>query len=221
MATATDYEMLVEYAETTRGSLRVNRERNVILGVKIQGLVSLNNREYLPKALRDAVPLYEGAKVNVDHPGKRDLNAVRSYHERFGTIRDVRFVEGQGLFGNLHYNPEHPLAKQVLWDAENNPTSVGLSPIVRASVSKKNGRIVIEAIASVQSVDLVADPATTGSLFESADDELASATLAQIKAHRPDLVAAVFSEHRQAKAKPAPAYPERMDGKAFARALRR
>ena len=75
----------------------------------------------------------------------------------------------KGLFADFHFNPKHALAEQLVWDAEHAPENVGFSHNVEARTVRRGERIVVEAITRVQSVDLVADPATTRGLFESAD----------------------------------------------------
>ena len=81
-----------------------------------------------------------------------------------------------GLYGDFHFNPKHALAEQLCWDAEHAPGNVGFSHDVEAQTSRKNGRVVVEAIRKVSSVDLVADPATTSGLFESRDAAVGHAT---------------------------------------------
>ncbi len=100
--------------ESFSRSSKVDRAAGVIRDVKLIGFKSKNNRSYPPGVLRDSVHVYEGAKVNLDHP-ERDAAQPRKYSERFGVIRSARFVEGQGVFGDFHFNPKHPLAEQVLW----------------------------------------------------------------------------------------------------------
>ena len=170
----------------------------MIRGVKILGLESRNQRSYLPEALSRAVPLYEGAKVNVNHP-KGSPTGPRDYQDRLGTIRNVEVRAEQGLFGDLHFNPRHTLAEQLIWDAEHSPENVGFSHNVEAQTSRRGDRVVVEAITRVQSVDLVADPATTRGLFESAagvksQPELTAMTLEELRQHRPDLLAEAMGE---------------------------
>ena len=160
--------------ESLSGSVKVDREAGVIRGVKLIGFESKNGRVYPPKVLKESVHLYEGAKVNVDHPRDGNATSERSYGDRLGVIRNVRFVEGKGNFGDFHFNPKHPMADQVVWDAENNPESLGFSHNATLRLGQpKNGKQVIESIVAIRSMDLVADPATTTSLFESEymDDE--------------------------------------------------
>jgi hypothetical protein len=148
---------------------RVDRTRGIVTGVKIIGLHSKHGYDYTPEALRAAIPLYEGIKVNIDHPERSKPGAARSYADRFGKLVNVRFVEREGLIGDFHYNTQHPLADQFAWDAENSPAACGFSHNAGGQVVTRNGRQVCESIDSVRSVDLVADPATTASLFESLD----------------------------------------------------
>ena len=145
---------------------QVDSAMGVIRGVKILGLQSRNNRTYLPEALARGAALYEGAKVNVNHP-KGAASGPRDYQDRMGVIRNVQQREGAGLFADFHFNPRHALAEQLLWDAEHAPENVGFSHNVEAKTSRsKDGRTIVEEILRVESVDLVADPATTRGLFE-------------------------------------------------------
>ena len=81
---------------------------------------------------------------------------------------------GEGLFADFHFNPKHALAEQLAWDAEHAPENVGFSHNVEARIARRADRVVVEAITRVQSVDLVADPATTRGLFESAATKTAA-----------------------------------------------
>ena len=95
----------------------MDRATGVVRGIKVLGLHSRIGREYLPDALGRAVALYEGAKVNVNHPKGNPL-APRDYQERIGIIRNVQYRSGDGLFPDFHFNPKHYLAEQLAWDAE-------------------------------------------------------------------------------------------------------
>jgi hypothetical protein len=179
-------ELLQEYVDSRGIALRVDRAAGVLRGVKLIGMESLNGRRYRPAALSAAVGMYEGAKVNVNHPKEGPL-APRDYRDRLGVIRQVEFRPDEGLFGNLHFNPKHALAEQLAWDAENNPRNVGFSHNVFARLSREGEQTVVEAITHVQSVDLVADPAATEGLFEheappsEAADQASAAEAAQLR----------------------------------------
>jgi hypothetical protein len=178
-------DMLQEFCDSRGVSMCVDRQAGVIRGVKLLGLESRNGRTYLPEALARAVRLYENAKVNVNHP-KGHPNGPRDYQDRIGTIREVSLHPGEGLFGDFHFNPKHALAEQLIWDAEHAPENVGFSHNVEAKMGRQGDRVVVEAITRVQSVDLVADPATTRGLFESADPEV-DATEAAVGDSRPTI----------------------------------
>jgi hypothetical protein len=162
--------MLQEFCDSRGVTMRVDRPSGVIRGVKVLGFESRNGRTYLPEALQQAARLYEEAKVNVNHP-KGSPTGPRDYQDRIGTIRNVTVRPEEGMFGDFHFNPKHALAEQLLWDAEHAPENVGFSHNVEARVARRGDRVVVEAITRVQSVDLVADPATTSGLFESASSD--------------------------------------------------
>ena len=218
-------EMLQEFVDSRGVGVRVDRANGVIRGVKILGIVSRNGRTYLPDALTAAVGLYEQAKVNVNHP-KGSPAAARDYQDRIGVIRSVVTRPGEGLFGDFHFNPKHSLAEQLVWDAEHAPENVGFSHNVQARTSRQGDRVVVEAITKVQSVDLVADPATTGGLFESAADgseasaagagkatpaaALEDLSVEDLQRCRPDLVDSLLEE-RNAKLLKAQGEIERLE----------
>ena len=194
-------ELLQEYVDSSSQKLRVDRTAGVIRGVKLLGLNSRNGRRYREEALSGAIGLYEGAKVNINHPKGHPLSP-RDYQDRLGVVRGVELRAGEGLFGDLHFNPKHMLSEQLVWDAEHAPQNVGMSHNVLARTKRDGDETVVEAITKVQSIDLVADPATTSGLYEQADagsqktgavDEKIptswnSLTLEQLRRHCPDLI---------------------------------
>ena len=145
---------------------RVDRKRGVVKDCKILGMESRHGYKYTAGAMKGAIELYEGAKVNIDHPNRKTPGASRSYRDRFGKFKNVRFVEGDGLRGDFNFNPEHEIANQFAWDVENNPDNCGFSHNASGPLVKRGGQIYCESIEAVRSVDLVADAATTASLFE-------------------------------------------------------
>jgi len=161
-------ELLQEFVDSRQQRLRVDRAAGVIRGVKLLGLASRNGRRYREEALVSAVSLYEGAKVNINHPKGHPLSP-RDYQDRLGVVRGVEFRAGEGLFGDLHFNPKHALSEQLVWDAEHAPQNVGMSHNVLARTKRSGDETVVEAITKVQSIDLVADPATTDGLYEHTD----------------------------------------------------
>lgn len=158
-------ELVQEFFDSRGQAIASDRDAGVLRGVKLLGLRSRNGRLYQEKALRDAVALYEGAKVNVNHPPGDPLGA-RDYRDRLGVIRNVQVKQSEGLYGDLHFNPKLALAEPLSWDAEHAPENVGLSHNVLARTRRDGKNVVVEAISKVQSVDLVADPATTAGFYE-------------------------------------------------------
>lgn len=144
--------------------LRVDREKGIIYGVKILGLESANGRRYLAKAVRKAIPLYEGRSVRINHPKRPDDQ--RDSEDVFGKLRNVEMGE-DGSYGNLHFLKSHPMAERVCEAAERMPDVFGLSHNAQGEGETINGIFVVQEIVGVRSVDLVADPATTSGLFES------------------------------------------------------
>jgi len=142
---------------------RIDKTSGRIDGVRVLGLQSKNGRVYAREAVAKALPLYQNAKVNLDHP---DGNKPRSYADRIGRLVNVRIDTDGGLRGDLEINPKHALAEQLFWDAEHTPENVGLSHSIEARVARKGDRAVVEEIVKVHSVDVVADAATTNGLFE-------------------------------------------------------
>jgi hypothetical protein len=158
-------DLLQEYCDSRGLALRVDSHAGLIRGIKILGPHSRNGREYLPEALARAVGMYEGAKVNVNHPKGHPL-APRDYQERIGIIRNVQHRPGEGLFADFHFNPKHFLSEQLMWDAQHAPENVGFSHNVQAQTRRQGETTLVEQILQVHSVDLVADPATTRGLYE-------------------------------------------------------
>lgn len=149
-------------------TLRVDRDACVVRGVKLLGWDSTNGRRYDPNGMRDCVPLYV-TKVNVDHLKWSD--EFRLFASRFGRTLSAEWRE-DGIYGDLRYNPKHPLAEMFLWACENDPTSMGFSHTVEVdeadtSFDDATGIEQIRKVCSVISVDLVADPATNKGIFES------------------------------------------------------
>src|ERR1700722_210926 len=94
------------------GTLEVDRGRCIVRNLKLSGLVSKKGRSYLLEAYRAALPLYEGAKCNVDH--HPDGVHETPFNHRFGVFKNARLTDS-GVKADLRYNPAHPYAEQFLW----------------------------------------------------------------------------------------------------------
>lgn len=147
--------------------LKVDRENGVIHGVKVLGRESRNNREYTPKAVADAIKLYEGRAVNVDHPELKERLRERGIMEAFGELRGVQ-ERADGVYADLHFIKSHPATPVIAEMAERFPDKLGLSHNADGKTKPgRGGKLLVESISRVVSVDLVRDPATTNGLFES------------------------------------------------------
>ena len=161
-------------------------EGNVIKGVKLLGRESTNlgGTLYTDRAWETAKGLYEGAAVNVDHPegakggapSGANAGKPRSVASKFGKLQTVEVRQGEGVFGDLVYNPKHPLADSIKWFAEHMPDALGFSHHAYGRTRKATSRdpkgfsLVVETIEQVKSVDLVNDSATTKGFFEQVSD---------------------------------------------------
>jgi hypothetical protein len=149
---------------------RVDRESLVIYGVHLCGFNSRNGGRYTRSAFENAIDLYEGAKCNINHPNRERPNEDRSVGDRLGIFRNVRVCD-DGLHGDLHYVKSHPFAEYVCESAERMPELLGFSQnATTIQVPDGQGGVIHESIKRVRSVDLVADPATTNSIFESEEN---------------------------------------------------
>lgn len=154
------------------GAVKVDRAGNRLGGAKLLGALSKNGHRYSTKALQEAAELYRadgGVKVNLDHPDRKNLGAPRRVFDRWGKVdpASVRVVEGDGVYGDVLYNPEHERSAAIVWFAENMPDVLGFSHNGRGTTSGRPGAMTVESVRSIRHLDLVADPATTRGLYES------------------------------------------------------
>lgn len=147
---------------------KVDREAGVIRGVKILGSSSKNGREYGPQALKDAAALYENMSVNANHPSRSTPNANRTIEEGLGWLENVT-VKPDGVYGDLNIIKAHPMANSLFEVAERNPSRFGLSHNASGEVTSRGGKMIVENIKGMRSVDVVQNPATVKSFFESGD----------------------------------------------------
>ncbi len=158
-------ENIREIVQST--NLSVDRQAGVIRGVRILGPNSKNRRLYTEAAIAKGRELYEGRPVNANHPSRSAPDSPRQIQDRIGWLKNVVIADG-GYNGDLNVLNAHPFTPAILEAAERNPRLFGLSHNVEARTRRENGTTFVEEILSVQSVDLVSDPATTKSLFEAA-----------------------------------------------------
>jgi hypothetical protein len=163
MATKTRKPKPQRFTERTNGGFdKIDRDAGIIRGVRVIGLESKNGRRYLKEAVLAAAPLYEGARVYLDHQEKGE----RSVNSRWGRLINVREAEDGGLRADLEYLKDHPLTGAILEAAERFE-DIGLSHDSLGRSRMQEGERVVYEIVEVNSVDLVEKPATTSNLWES------------------------------------------------------
>ena len=135
---------------------------------------SENGFTYPAEMLVAAIPLFEGARVYINHAGRseaRERNSNRLVQDQLGRAINVRFV-GNKLRGDVEV-----LRHQLPWVgnlAEQMPETVGMSIDAVGRVAIENGEQMVKEIVTVRSVDLVTRPSATKNLFESARKDGAS-----------------------------------------------
>lgn len=145
---------------------RVDQDAGVIRGVRILGRRSRNGREYSDGALAQAARLYQRLGVNLNHPHRPSADGARDVQDGFGWLEAIE-VRPDGVYGDLHYFRAHPGADLIVEAAMRNPRRFGLSHHAEGRVVQRDGRLIVESIESVRSVDIVQNPATNLGLFES------------------------------------------------------
>ncbi len=150
-----------------KNGFTVDTESGVIRGVKVIGCKSINNRRYPAETLAKAIPMYEGIGVYADHPGRNEQNADRSFDRKFAWLQSVKQDADGGLSGDLHYLTTDPRGPKLAESAARRPDLFGLSHNAEGKTKMQDGTLVITEITKVNSVDVVTDPATTQTLFES------------------------------------------------------
>jgi len=152
---------------------QIDAEAGVVRRVRILGRESENGRRYSDQALTDAARLYEGQRVNFDHPDRRDPTAERSFSEFFGVLENVVLDLNNGaVFGDLNYLKTHHSAASFAEAAQRFPRSFGLSHNAEGELKRDRGTAVVESVSRVHGVDIVTRPATNKGLFESEQTDM-------------------------------------------------
>lgn len=184
MAKKTSNKILIEGVLPSIHASRVDRDAGVIYGVRLGGLESKNKRRYEEAAYKKAVDLklYEGKPCNINHVKEGEQVAAE---DRFGIWKNARWSDTPepGPVADLHYIKSHPMAPRVCEAAERPDLSgaFGMSHIANASSTRPDKDwLVIEGFESINSVDLVADPATVKGLYEQTEKKPMKQTIKAI-----------------------------------------
>jgi len=167
MATSCELQEAVYQAGTAPG---IDKVAGKITGVKILGRESPNGggRIYSDAALREAAVCYDGLGVNLNHPDRSTPGKERRVEDGIGWLENIQ-VRDDGVYGDMAVILKHPYSEAIMEAAERRPDRFGLSHNARGGTSRKGDKTIVESITSVRSVDLVQNPATNKSLFESED----------------------------------------------------
>ena len=198
-------ETITENFTTSLEESSFDEKKLIIKNVKMLGASSVNGRDYPETTQREAIPLFEGAKAYLNHAKKKDSEEPRQVQEQIGYYKNVTVRNG-GTYGDLHLVDKPIVREEVIPYADKSVAHlVGNSIVARAQMSKqKNGRMLVEKILAARSVDLVAEPATTTSLYEGktitesldatkeTQMEFKDLTLESLKKERPELLEAVL-----------------------------
>ncbi|GEM_PF-450798 len=136
----------------------------------IRAGTSSNGNHYAAELLRDAAPLFDGARAFADHTGPVDRRE-RSVRDLVGYYRRPRFDPGPGggrLRADFHLLPGHDWLWGIIRESQRQPAICGLSidalgEATNAEVAGRKVRLV-QAIRKVNSIDVVTRPAAGGSL---------------------------------------------------------
>jgi hypothetical protein len=148
-------------------------ESGIISGVHLVGLQSSNYMEgqdkpytYDEAALREAVGMYNGKDVNLDH----GFGISRSIKDKIGIVEGANYREGKGIYGDIKLNTSHPMWESIKWWVANAPDKLGMSHVVAGKYNEDTNAV--NKVNEVFSVDIVSNPSTTKGLFtESAQRE--------------------------------------------------
>jgi hypothetical protein len=144
-------------------------ETHIVRNVALLGPASRNGYRYTAEAMQDALPLYDGRPVFVDHAEASPPTAVgglgevqRKLRDYAGKVVNPRF-ENERIRGDLHLIG--PNAEWLLSLFEASPSDIGMSHVVLARRNAAGDEVA--KIEKVVSVDIVAFPATVQSFRES------------------------------------------------------
>jgi hypothetical protein len=208
----------VAFTEAAAGNLvfleAVNEEGSVWDVTVIKSGVSLNGNYYPDKVLREAVPLFEGARVFVKSDAEHIKGGGKDVRNIAGWIAGAKFVEGKAadtgrVVGQLHLSAAVSGIRTLVADAwkRGKRDLVGLSIDAegKATTAMREGRKVREAqrITKVASVDLIVEPGAGGQLIrmvesfnseEQDDTMLRKKMLDTIQAKAPKAFASINAE---------------------------
>lgn len=149
-------------ADWRTAELEIDRQQRLVRNIALAGLDSRNGYRYAEPALRQAVPLYDGKPVFLDHAVHLLRPQDRSTRDLVGSIIHPRFEQGR-VRGDIQ-TLDTEAGRTFLALAASDTPAVGMSHVVLAR-RNRDGTLV-EQIDEVISVDAVVFPATTANFRE-------------------------------------------------------
>lgn len=136
----------------------------------IRAGTSKNRREYPPEVLREAVPLFEGAKVLARSDQEHLAGANTSVEKLVGWLSDVTYSEGDAaVVGTLNILESAAWLRSMLLDSwgRGKRDLVGLSIVAEGTGAPTgSGTMRVTRITAVSSVDVIVNPAAGGGLIK-------------------------------------------------------
>ena len=186
----------------------LDTENRVLRGIAFLTERSRNGRLYTETALASTAQKLNGKKAFINHAmgmemfaGARDIRAVLGWHENGR-------VDGKTVRSDLHYLPHHSEWFESM--VANMADKVGFSVHGMGKITKEEGAEdeTVEDMEQVFSGDLVSEPGSTTTMFESAPAQaresteegqmdLTTITLEQLREGRPDLIRDVEQDFRE------------------------
>ncbi|MCA8987531.1 MAG: hypothetical protein KDA78_07815 [Planctomycetaceae bacterium] len=121
------------------GGVRVDVEGMRVCDVVLVGRESRNGYVYTEEALRNAVGLYEGRPVFLDHAPRGQRPLERSARDLVGTIREVKYEEGR-IRGSIDV-VDTESGRTFLAMANAGASHVGMSHVVLACRSRDGSKV--------------------------------------------------------------------------------
>lgn len=171
---------------------------------------SKNRNVYPDATLREAAPLFEGARVFAKPDDMHLKGGGKDVDRLVGWISGARFVEGKKpdtghIAGQVNIAAGAARLRETIADAwrRGKRDLVGLSIDALGRSVREGGRAIAKAITKVNSVDLIVEPSAGGALVrlveaadpkEQDDMKLRERMLATIKVKKPALYATIDAE---------------------------
>jgi len=145
-----------------------DKKNMIVHNVVFLGPNSSRGYTYKEEAIQEALPLFEGATMYIDHQSEESVEKgdVRSVHELLGQAKNARVV-GDKVRGDMHLVNTADIRNNIFPIMEHFKDQIGNSLAGFGEKVKENGKEVVVKITHVNSIDLVTRPGTTSGLFES------------------------------------------------------